>query len=103
MDLRTGANLRHVKLEPCRSIPVVSINHNREEASEEYEARMSWGLNNNYKPGGNKRSCDLCVKGDKYSDNELSNPMKLHHLDLSTTVRKHNVFHALFLAHNNVL
>ena len=84
MDLRTATNLRHVQLEPCRSIPVVSINHNREEVGDEYEARMmgSWGLNNNYKPGGNKRSCDFCVKGDKYSDNELIHHMKLHHLDL---------------------
>ena len=78
----TVANLRHVEME--HSIPVVSINHNREEASEEYEARMmgSLGLNNNYQRGGNKRSCDFCVKGDKYSERELSLHMTKQHLGL---------------------
>ena len=42
--------MRRVKLEPSHSIPVVSINNNREERSEMgYEARMmgSWAVNIN--------------------------------------------------------
>ena len=76
MDPRAGANLRRVRLEPSYSIPVVSINNNREERSEMgYEARME-------RRGGHKRNCDFCVKGDKFGDNELSIHMRTNHLDL---------------------
>ena len=76
MDPRAGANLRRVRLEPSHSIPVVSINNNREERSEMgYEARMmgSWTINNNQR-GGHKRNCDFCVKGDKFVDNQGVKP-----------------------------
>ena len=86
MDPRAGANLRRVRLEPSHSIPVVSINNNREERSEMgYEGRImgSWAVNiNNNQRGGHKRNCDFCVKGDKYGDKELSLHMRSHHLDL---------------------
>ena len=60
MDPRAGANLRRVRLEPRHSIPVISINNNREERSEMgYEAT-----------------------GDKFGDNELSIHMRTNHLDL---------------------
>ena len=48
MDPRAGTNLQRVRLEPSHSIPVVSINNNREERSEiGYEGRMmgSWAVN----------------------------------------------------------
>ena len=84
MDHRSVANLKRVKME--HSIPVISINHREECAEESYdEARMmmgTWGINNNYQRGGNKRSCDFCVKGDKYSNQELNLHMKSHHLEL---------------------
>ena len=86
MDPRAGANLRRVRLEPSHSIPVVSINNNREERSEMgYEARTmgSWTVNiNNNQRGGHKRNCDFCVKGDKFGDKELSLHMRSHHLEV---------------------
>ena len=87
MDSRAGANLRRVRLEPSHSIPVVSINNNREERSEMgYEARMMGSLAvniNNNQRGGHKRNCDFCVKGDKYGDKELS----LHMNEISSPRR----------------
>ena len=90
MDPRAGANLRCDRLEPSHSIPVVSINNNREERSEiGYEARMmgSWTINNNWR-GEHKRNCDFCVKGDKFGDKELSVQIDLLFNSNAPSVRK---------------